>query len=184
MIIVGLGNPGKIYAKSRHNTGFMFVDSVAKANNVTFKLSKTLKAMVGELTINNTQHYLIKPITFMNSSGEAVKKALEHYHLDTDDLIVVYDDMDLNIAAVRIRKNGGAGGHNGIKSIIQQIGTQDFKRIRIGISHSTDDTIDYVLGKFTKQEVTQIQEVLEKAPLMIDDLIINGMDYLMNHYNS
>lgn len=188
MIIVGLGNPLKKYEKTRHNVGFNFVNSVAKANNVDFKLNKDLLCMYAEFITNINQklekHLLIKPTTYMNNSGLCVEKVLNYYKEDVENLIVIYDDMDLSTGIIRIRKFGSSGGHNGMKSIISQIGSEDFKRIRIGIGHPHDNEIDYVLGKFGKEEGKLIQEVYDQAPNIINDLILNGIDYIMNNYNS
>ena len=157
MIIVGLGNPGIKYEKTRHNVGFMFVDVVAKANSATFKLDKNLEAMVAEIYIKNEKHILVKPITYMNNSGNAVYKVLNYYKkenkIDVNDLIVIYDDMDLPLGSLRIRKNGSSGGHNGMKSIISCINSTEFKRIRIGIGRPENNQIDHVLGKFSKNEI-------------------------------
>lgn len=183
MIIVGLGNPGKDYEQTRHNIGYMFLDRIAEANNVKFKLDKAFEAFVGELIIKGEKHLLVKPTTFMNNSGNAVYKIMNYYNIDISDLIVIHDDMDLIVGETRIRKNGGSGGHNGIKSIISCLDSQEFKRIRIGIGHPDDDTIDFVLGKFSKEESKLVQDVINKAPNIIDDLLINGIDYIMNHYN-
>ena len=187
MIIVGLGNPGKQYEKTRHNCGFMFLDSVAHANNVEFKLNKTLEAMIAEIYIDNKKHILVKPITYMNNSGNAVYKVMNYYKksesIDVDDLIVIYDDMDLQVGDLRIRKNGSSGGHNGMKSIIACVGTTNFKRIRMGIGHPLEGQIEFVLGKFSKTDSINIENILQKAPNIIDDLIKRGIDYIMNNYN-
>lgn len=183
MIIVGLGNPGEKYEKTRHNIGFMFVDKVAEANRVTFKLDKKLKCMIGEFSLNGEKHFIVKPITYMNLSGEAVRAVCDYYKKTSDDVIVIYDDMDLDLGKVRIRKNGSSGGHNGIKSIIAHLNTDVFKRIRIGIGHKPADAIDYVLGCFSKNDQNILNNVFDKAPNMIDDLIYKGIDYIMNNYN-
>lgn len=187
MIIVGLGNPGSKYEKTRHNAGFMFVDHVCKANQSVFKLKKDFEAEVAEILINNEKHILVKPITYMNNSGNAVYKVMNFYkknnNINVSDLIVIYDDMDLPIGSLRIRKNGSSGGHNGMKSIIACVGSTEFKRIRIGIGHPEENQIDFVLGKFSKREGEYIQNILDKSPNLIDDLIIKGIDYVMNNYN-
>ena len=187
MIIVGLGNPGNKYEKTRHNAGFMFVDYVCKANKTVFKLKKEFEAEVAEIFINNEKHILVKPITYMNNSGNAVYKVMNFYKKNNDininDLIVIYDDMDLPIGSLRIRKNGSSGGHNGMKSIISCVGSTEFKRIRIGIGHPEENQIDFVLGKFSKREGEYIQNILDISPNLIDDLIIKGIDYVMNNYN-
>lgn len=183
MVIVGLGNPGLKYKKTRHNVGFMFIDEVAKSNQVTFSLNKNLQCEIAEIYINKEKHFLIKPTTFMNLSGDSVYKVLNYYNIDKDDLIVIYDDMDLNVGQIRIRKNGSAGGHNGMKSIINNLNSQDFKRIRIGIGKPEYNSIDFVLGQFSKNEEEMIRKAIELAPNIIDDFIIRGVDYIMNHYN-
>ena len=163
MVIVGLGNPGKKYEKTRHNAGFMFVDFVCHAYQSFFKLKKELEAEIAEIYINNEKHILVKPITYMNNSGNAVYKVLNYYKkdlsIDINELIVIYDDMDLPIGSLRIRKNGSSGGHNGMKSIISCVNSSDFKRIRIGIGHPEDNQIDYVLGNFSKNEWNLIQNI-------------------------
>jgi len=183
MIIVGLGNPLKKYEKTRHNVGFNFVNSVVESYNELFKLDKDLNGMISIIEINNEKHIFVKPITYMNNSGLCVSKVMNYYKKTVDDLIVIYDDMDLNVGNIRIRKFGSSGGHNGIKSIIEHVGSENFKRIRIGIGHPKDNQIDYVLGKFDKQEVKIIHDIYDKAPNIIDDLIKNGVDYIMNNYN-
>ena len=183
MIIVGLGNPGKEYAKTRHNIGFMFVDAIADSYKVEFKLDKKLQCMKSEIMIGGEKHILVKPITYMNLSGNSVRSVMDYYKKTPDDVIVIYDDMDLDLAKVRIRKNGSSGGHNGIKSIIACLNTQEFKRIRIGIGPHPQDAIDYVLGCFSKKEQTALDNVFVKSTSMIEDLINKGMDYLMNNYN-
>lgn len=184
MLIVGLGNPEKKYFKTRHNVGFRFVDQIAEEFNVKFKLDSNLKGMIGEFTFNNQKHYLLKPVTYMNNSGASVQATMNYYKIEPDDLLIIYDDMDLPLGAMRIRKFGSSGGHNGMKSIIECISTQDFKRIRIGIDHPTNNEIDYVLGKFKKDEEKVIQELFNQAPIIIKDYLNHGIDYIMNNYNN
>ncbi len=183
MIIVGLGNPGEKYEKTRHNIGFMFIDSVSKANNVSFKLDKKLKCLLAEINIGNEKHFLVKPITFMNLSGDAVRSVVDYYKKSADDVIVIYDDMDLELGKVRIRKNGSSGGHNGIKSIISTLNTEEFKRIRIGIGPKEIDAANYVLGCFSKSDMDKLNKIFDVAPNIIDDLVLKGIDYIMNNYN-
>lgn len=184
MIIVGLGNIGKTYESTHHNAGFMALDEVAKANKLTFLEEKKFQAYVVEYFDGKNKHYFVKPTTYMNNSGIAVKTILDYYKKTTDDLFVIYDDLDLPLGDIRIRKNGSSGGHNGIKSIIASVGTQNFARLRIGIKKQKEvDTIDYVLSKFSKKELAVMNETLEKMPNIIDDLLNYGVDYIMNHYN-
>ncbi len=183
MIIVGLGNPGLKYAKTRHNTGYMFVDYVAMANKATFKMDKDLQCMKAEIVIKGEKHWLIKPITYMNSSGNCVRAVKDYYKVDISQILVIYDDKDLDIGVVRIRKCGSSGGHNGIKSIISSLGTESFSRIRIGIGPNNIEMIDFVLSKFNKNEKVIIDNIISTAPNMVDDYVNHGIDYIMNHYN-
>ena len=188
MVIVGLGNPGRKYAKTRHNVGFMFLDAVAKSNKVKFQLMKELNGMVAKIQIADQQHILLKPTTFMNNSGMSVKKVLDYYKIDIinnpNDLVVIYDDMDLECSKVRIRKFGSSGGHNGMKSIIENVKSDHFPRIRIGIGHPKSDEINYVLSSFNKSEAKLIQDIIDMAPNIIDDLAMHGIDFIMNKYNT
>lgn len=184
MIIVGLGNVGKEYEATHHNVGFMVVDEVAKANNLTFKLEKKHQAFIAEYICNGEKHLLVKPTTYMNNSGIAIRSIMDYYKKTPKDVFIIYDDLDLPLATLRIRKNGSAGGHNGIKSIIAHLSTQEFSRARIGIKKEFEqDTIDYVLSKFSKKELDILKPTLEQMPRMIDDLLNHGIDFIMNHYN-
>lgn len=188
MVFIGLGNKGKEYANTHHNVGFMFVDTIANDLHLTFKDESKFKASVASVIIDNKKHYLLKPLTYMNLSGDAVASFISYYNIPVDDIIIIHDDMDLPLAKIRIRKNGSAGGHNGIKSIISRLNTQQFKRIRIGIGRSNrdsrDEVIDYVLSSFSKKEKEILLDVFNKATNMFNDLINNGIDYLMNNYNN
>lgn len=184
MVIVGLGNPGKKYEKTRHNIGFMFVDEIAKVNKIEYKLDKRHQAMIGSTNINGQTCYLIKPITFMNLSGNAVRSFVEYYNIPISDLIIVFDDMDLPLGKLRIRKTGSSGGHKGMKSIIENLGTSDILRIRIGIDKPiNEEVVDYVLHKISKKEQIILDETLQLAPQILDDTVISGVDYMMNKYN-
>ena len=125
MVIVGLGNPGSKYEQTRHNVGFMFVDEIAKSYNVSFKLEKKHQAEVATILVNGEKHYLLKPTTYMNLSGKAVKSFTDYYKISMNDILVISDDLDLPVSAFRIRKSGGAGGHRGILSIINECGTNE-----------------------------------------------------------
>ena len=152
MIIVGLGNIGKEYECTHHNIGFMVLDEVAKANNLEFKLEKKHQAFVAEYIYKGEKHLLVKPTTYMNNSGISVRSIIDYYKKTNEDVLIIYDDLDLPLGQIRIRKNGSAGGHNGIKSIIAHLNTQEFSRVRIGIKKEKEmDTINYVLSKFSKK---------------------------------
>ena len=183
-LIVGLGNPGKEYSETRHNIGYLFVEEIVSYYNQQFKLDKKLRSEIVKIKINDEDYIFLKPITFMNLSGEAVILAMKYYNVDIDNLIIVHDDLDLPVGKIRIRPQGGSGGHNGIKSIIQHLKTQDFKRIRIGIDKGKYEVVDYVLGKFSKRDQDIIDEVIHIAPLMINYLATHNFDELMSEYNT
>ncbi|WP_159796837.1 aminoacyl-tRNA hydrolase [Streptococcus halichoeri] len=164
-MIVGLGNPGSKYEGTRHNVGFMAIDSIVNNLDVTFTENKTFKALVGAAFLNQEKVYFVKPTTFMNNSGLAVKALLTYYNISVKDMIVIYDDLDMEIGKLRFRQKGSAGGHNGIKSIIAQVGTQEFDRIKIGIGRPDKNmtVINHVLGKFDKEAAIAIDIALEKV---------------------
>ena len=141
MVIVGLGNPGKEYHETHHNVGFMFVDKIASSYNATFKLEKKHSCDVAQILINGEKHYLLKPLTYMNLSGKAVKSFCDYYKINPNEILVISDDLDLAVSAFRIRKSGGAGGHKGILSIINELGTNEFARLRIGILYALSSLI-------------------------------------------
>jgi PTH1 family peptidyl-tRNA hydrolase len=182
-LIVGLGNPGKKYQKTRHNVGFMFVDKIVESYNEKFKLDKARLAEIAEVNINGEKVIFMKPQTYMNLSGSAVSLVKAFYKIDIEDILIVYDDLDLDLARIKIKPSGSSGGHNGIKSLISSLGTQDIKRVRVGISKGNTDTIDYVLGNFNKVEKKEIDMVIELAPSIAIDFVELSFDALMNKYN-
>ncbi|PZE19203.1 aminoacyl-tRNA hydrolase [Paenibacillus xerothermodurans] len=159
---VGLGNPGTQYQSTRHNIGFMAIDRFAEKHGIKVTQSKC-KALVGEGHVNGTKVYLIKPMTYMNLSGESIRAFMDFYKASIDDLVVIYDDLDTPFGQIRLRYQGSAGGHNGIKSTIQHLGTQSFNRIRMGISRPAPghNIADYVLSSFSKEEFKTMPKVLE-----------------------
>jgi peptidyl-tRNA hydrolase, PTH1 family len=180
MIIVGLGNPGKKHEATRHNAGFLVLDKFQVKNDFPeFKLNKKLYAEISEGNFGSHPVLLAKPQTFMNESGKSVKKIA--WPDQVENLIVVHDDIDLPAGSVKISKNSGPGGHNGVKSIIKDLGTEDFIRIRIGVlpEKKPTDTAKFVLQKFKKEEL----EIIEKAVLALEDLIETGLEATMNKYN-
>lgn len=180
-LIVGLGNPDKKYDKTRHNCGFRAVDFYAKKNNLTFKAK--FKGLYCEQLINNEKIILLKPQTYMNLSGESVLEFVKYYNIDLSDLIVIYDDVDFEVGTFRIKRNGSAGGHNGIKNIIELLKTEDIQRIRVGISKNQIPLDKYVLGIFTKEEDEKIEQVLSIIANIIDDFTLYNIDKLMEKYN-
>lgn len=185
MVIVGLGNPGKEYEKTPHNVGFMMVDEIAKSNNINFLLEKKHEALIGTGMINGEKCHLIKPLTYMNLSGKSVRSFVEYYKIPLEDIIVIYDDMDLPLGKLRIRKNGSSGGHKGMKSIIENLGTQEIARIRVGIDKPKEnmEVVDFVLHQLSKKEMEILNETIIKAPSMIDVTIKDGINSMMNIYN-
>ncbi len=178
-LIVGLGNPGKEYENTRHNVGFMAIDNYLC--NVIYK--EKMSSMYYEKIIDNEKVIFIKPLTFMNESGIAVRKYIDYYKINIDDILVIYDDMDYQVGKYKIKMSGSSAGHNGIKSIISNLGTSDFKRIRIGISKPKDDIIDYVLGKFNLPELEEVNKVLNIVNNIIDDFFKMDFEKLMSKYN-
>lgn len=165
MLIVGLGNPGKDYERTRHNAGFMAIDAFAKIHGFRWKHEPTLRSNVAEGNVDGVKMIFMKPTTYMNASGEAVRLVMDRFHVDAKSTIVLSDDVALALGALRVRSEGGAGGHNGLKSIIQHIGVQTFWRIKIGVGappeHETLET--YVLNRFMKEEHGIIDRSVGKA---------------------
>ncbi len=164
-MIVGLGNPGSKYEKTKHNIGFMAIDNIVKNLDVTFTDDKNFKAQIGSTFINHEKVYFVKPTTFMNNSGIAVKALLTYYNIDITDLIVIYDDLDMEVSKLRLRSKGSAGGHNGIKSIIAHIGTQEFNRIKVGIGRPLKGmtVINHVMGQFNIEDNIAISLTLDRV---------------------
>ncbi|HEY0828765.1 MAG TPA: aminoacyl-tRNA hydrolase [Bacilli bacterium] len=182
--IVGLGNPGNQYAATKHNVGFMAVDLLADKWNISTSHNK-FKSHCGEGQINGNKVTLIKPQTYMNLSGEAVKALMEFYKADMKDLMIIYDDLDTAFGHIRLRYQGSPGGHNGIKSLVQHLGTTEFNRIRIGISRPAPgyDIADYVLAPFAKADVQSLGEILKLTLEAIEYAVENPFDKAMAKYN-
>lgn len=162
--IVGLGNPGTAYQGTRHNVGFMAIDELAKRWGIQVTQNKC-KALIGEGNVQGTKVVLIKPMTYMNLSGESVRAFLDYFKADLSDGLVLYDDLDTEVGKIRLRYQGSAGGHNGIKSLIQHLGTQSFNRIRMGVSRPQPgrNIADYVLDNFPKNEQELLQQMIEQT---------------------
>lgn len=185
-IIAGLGNPGAKYELTRHNAGFLAIDLFAVHENVNIKKLK-FHSLVGDMIINDKKCLLMKPQTFMNNSGEAIGEAAKFYKIPPENVIVLSDDISLDVGKIRIRRKGSAGGHNGLKSIIAHLGSENFSRIKIGVGKkpSADyDLVDWVLGRFPKELEGDLKSALEETGKAIP-LIVNGeTDQAMNLYNS
>jgi PTH1 family peptidyl-tRNA hydrolase len=187
-LIVGLGNPGAKYSQTRHNAGFMAVEHLAKKFGFDkFKMTEKHKAETAEGQISGLKALLIKPQTFMNNSGQAVQSVMSFYKLKAEDIIVVYDDVDLPFEKLRIRPKGSAGNHKGMKSVIEQVGGQDFIRIRLGTQPPASykgSLEDYVLGKLTADQKKKLSDVISKLPSVLEVVIKEGTEKAMNEFNS
>jgi len=171
-LFIGLGNPGKKYENTRHNVGFMTIDELANKWSVSMNEDKKFKGSIGTTHIKGEKVILLKPTTFMNLSGESVQAVMDFYNIDDADVIVIYDDLDMETGKIRGRMKGSAGGHNGIKSIILHLATQEFKRLKIGIDKSPyGKTTDHVLGKFTTGEMEYIGPAILKAVRACEETI-------------
>lgn len=183
-IIVGLGNPEPEYARTRHNMGFDVINILAKKNNIELNRSK-FNSIYGTGIIENEKVILIKPQTYMNNSGEAVVEWLKFYKENLNNVLVIYDDMDTDIGKIRIRAKGGAGSHNGMKSMVKELNSEDFPRIRIGIGRPVDefDRINYVIGNISVEEYIRLQEGANLGAEAVEYWIKNGIDNTMNKFN-
>jgi len=180
-LVVGLGNPGKKYKNSKHNIGFMAIDHYIKYNHLSLKKKSTFTAEIAEYG----DLIIIKPLTYMNLSGNAVRKVMDYYSINIEDILIIYDDVDLPFGKLRLRYQGGAGGHNGIKSIIEHLGSQSFNRIRFGIDKSENiEMKDYVLSDFSKTELKQLEDILIDIDRVIDDFKLDiSFNDIMTKYN-
>lgn len=180
-LIAGLGNPGAEYAGTRHNIGFEVIDRLSSAHKCKLDIRKH-RAVYGIGHIAGVSVLLVKPMTYMNLSGQALAEIIRHFGLEPDHVLVVADDLDLSLGRLRLRPEGGAGGHNGHKSIIQSLGTQAYPRLRIGIGKG-GETIDHVLSRFSPEERTTVNEAIEKAVRSIETTLDRGVDSAMAEFN-
>lgn len=183
-LIVGLGNPEKEYANTRHNMGFNVINKIAEEYKIEVTNNK-YEALFWMGEIEGEKIILLKPQTFMNESGRSVIKFRNFYKIPEENVLVIYDDIDLEPAKIRIRKKGSPGTHNGMKSVTQNLGTNNFPRVRVGIGSPVykDDLINYVIGKISKEEAVKLDEGVEKAKNAVIEIIKNGVDVAMNKYN-
>ena len=185
-IIAGLGNPGKQYEMTRHNIGFHTVDYIADKHNIKMKKLK-FKAVYGEGNIAGEKVYLVKPQTYMNLRGEAIADMAKFYKIPPEKIIVINDDISLDTGRIRVRAKGSAGGHNGLKSIIYQLQSDNFPRVKMGVGapkHEDYDLADFVLGRFTKDEIPVMEDAIIKAEGAICEMIQNGVSSAMNKFNA
>ena len=182
-VIAGLGNPGREYEKTRHNMGFQAIDRLAERSGIDVKRLKH-RALIGDGRISGKRVLLVKPQTYMNNSGQSLGEIIRYYHVEPEHLIVIYDDMDLQTGSIRIRKKGGPGSHNGMKSVISHVGTQDFPRIRIGIGASGGENWkDFVLDEISKKDQQLLSGALDRAAEAACAILTDGIDNAMNQWN-
>ncbi|MFD2444308.1 aminoacyl-tRNA hydrolase [Bacillus sp. CGMCC 1.16607] len=183
-LIVGLGNPGKQYDHTRHNVGFDVIDELSKQLNIGLDQLK-FKGVFGMGYVGTEKVLLLKPLTYMNLSGESIRAVMDYFDIDTEDLLVIYDDLDIPVGKMRLRQKGSAGGHNGIKSTIAHIGTQEFNRIRIGVDRPRNgmSVSNYVLGRFTSEEQPIIEEVVKRSADACKSWMNQPFLQVMNAFN-
>lgn len=182
-IIVGLGNPGEKYVKTRHNVGFMVIDRLSHQLEMGLA-QKKFQSLFYKKSVAREELVLLKPQTFMNLSGSAVKEAVDMYKVPQQDIMVVCDDLDLPLGKLRVRRNGGSGGHRGIESLIACLGSRDFFRLRVGIGRpAVGDAADYVLSRFSEEEYPLIKETIDQACLALKTWIFDGVEACMNTFN-
>lgn len=185
-VVVGLGNPGKKYENTRHNVGFMTADKLID-EHLASPVRTKFKAETFDARISSNRVLIVKPQTFMNNSGEAVRDIINFYKIDISKVILIFDDISLPVGKIRLRRNGSAGGHNGIKSIINLTGSQDYKRVKIGVGakpHPDYDLADWVLGKFEKPDIKNLESALNNAVAATVTIMTDGIDAAMNKYSS
>ena len=179
--IVGWGNPGKEYENTRHNAGFMMIDYYASQNGIT-KFKEFKNGLYAE--INSTEKViLLKPLSYMNLSGEVIRSYVNYFKINLDDILVIHDDMDIKIGNVKLKFEGSAAGHNGIKNIIENLHTDKFKRIKVGISKNNIEQVAYVIGKFSKEEMQKLDDVKIMVNNIIDDYLKMDFEKVMSKYN-
>tara|TARA_B100000965_G_scaffold26572_1_gene19844 strand:+ start:383 stop:991 length:609 start_codon:yes stop_codon:yes gene_type:complete len=190
-LLIGLGNPGAEYNKTRHNVGFMVLEQIAKKNNCTFRESKKLYGKTCEVGSGINKTKLLMPTTYMNESGKSVRSAKDWFNFENHQLIVLVDDMDLPLGKIRVRSKGGAGGHNGLKSIISHLGTDEFKRLRIGIGSPSaiqperkSKTISHVLGRFSKEEFVILNLIIKEIMSCLESITSNNWEKIITRLNS
>ncbi len=184
-LIVGLGNPEEKYSNTRHNMGFNVINELSKKVNIKVSKSK-FEAFYGMGEINGKKVILVKPQTYMNSSGDSIIKFKKFYKISNKNIIVIYDDMDLDIGKIRLKAKGGAGTHNGMKSVIENLNTEDFIRVRVGIGtpENKEDTINYVIGQIiSKNEKEELDKSVNIAAESVLEILENGIDVAMNKFN-
>ena len=190
-LLVGLGNPGSEYYKTRHNVGFMVLEEIARQNNCTFRENKKLYGKTCEIGTSISKTRLLMPNTYMNESGKSVRSAKDWFDFETHQLIVLVDDMDLPLGKIRVRSKGSSGGHNGLKSIINHLGTNEFRRLKIGIGSPSElqkerksKTVSHVLGRFSKEEFVILNFIMKEIISCIESITSNNWEKITTRLNS
>ena len=182
-LIVGLGNPGREYEDTRHNVGYMVVDYFVKANALG-SFTEKFNALILKTSFNNEQLIIVKPLSFMNLSGDVVRKVVDYYKIDINDIIVIHDDLDMPVGKIKLKRGGSSGGHNGIKDITNKLGNENYKHLKIGIANDKNiDTKDYVLGKFKDNDKKEIMFAIYHANDILKDYFKYEFNDLMSRYN-
>ena len=182
-LIVGLGNPGEKYKNTRHNAGYNFLESYAKANNLEIN-KKKYNGLYATFQKNNQTIMLLKPEKYMNLSGEVIRLYIEFFKINKDDILIIHDDIDTPLGKIKFKRKGSSGGHNGLKNIEQNLETQEYKRLKIGLSkNSEDNLIDYVIKPMPKKEIEILNQINQNAKEIIDDYLTMDFEKLMNKYN-
>lgn len=182
-IVVGLGNPGRRYSRTRHNIGFMVVEEIARRYKIDFKEKERYR--IGTGFIDGDKVLLVAPLLYMNMSGPAVKDLIRRFNIPPEKLVVIHDDLDMEVGKLKIRRKGSSGGHKGVESIIQNISSKDFARLKIGVGREVGVTSeDYVLSKFRKDEIFLIKNAIEKASDAVTCIVLDGLDKAMNRFNT
>lgn len=184
LLVVGLGNPGQEYKHTRHNVGYVVVDQLQERFKGLWKRSK-FSADTARIVIDGQKVLLVKPLTYMNNSGQAVKKLMDYYAVPSEDVYVFYDDVDVEVGKIRIRQKGGAGSHNGMRSMVQELQSKEFPRFRIGIGPQNPyiDMVDFVLGKFTKEEQVKVEKSIDSACDALVLSVEDGIEIAMSQFN-
>lgn len=183
-LITGLGNPGKEYDQTRHNVGFDVVEELSRRHGISLNKAK-FNAVFGEGRIGDRRVFLVKPTTYMNNSGQAIRQIMDFYKLDADNLCVILDDIDIDFAQIRVKRKGSAGTHNGMKSILYHLGTDEFTRIKVGVGkkHEGEDLAKFVLSRFSGEDRVEIEKTISRAAEAAECWLEYGADRTMNEFN-
>jgi peptidyl-tRNA hydrolase, PTH1 family len=181
-LLVGLGNPGVLYKKTRHNFGFMAIDNYANEKGLKFD-KKKFSGRYLETKINDQKAIFLKPEKYMNLSGEVIKDFVNYFKISIEDILIICDDHDIDFGSVKLKYKGSSGGHNGLKNIEDNLGTQEYKRLKIGMLNSKDNLVNHVLGKISKEEAVQLEQILSKTNEIIDDYFVMDFEKLMSKHN-